>query len=388
MPLLLAVPAAAQAQKYPVKPIRMIVGYAPGGGSDIMGRLMAQQITEALGQQVIVENRAGAAQNVAAEYIAKQPADGYTLFLSSAALGVNISLYPKLNYHPQRDFAPVAVFATAPNLLLVHPSFPAKNLREFIAVAKKNPGKLNFSSSGSGSAQHLSGELLKIQIGVDFTHVPYKGSAPSMTALASGEVDFSFNNIPSSQPLMTPGRVRALAITSIKRSPLLPELPTMNESGLSGFVTRDVVRRAGPDGNTRRGHQHAERGDRESGSETGFPRPSRPDGRRSDRREPGLFPQDARAGDRALGGGGENLEGEAGIGAVAVRSKDTDGAGRPRCLHLCPPVKPGYFDMKPRSASILAINFSSLSSSLGTSALPWKSSAQALSSRSFFQSSA
>jgi tripartite-type tricarboxylate transporter receptor subunit TctC len=146
-------------------------------------------------------------------------------------------LYPKLNYHPQRDFAPVAVFATAPNLLLVHPSFPAKNLREFIAVAKKNPGKLNFSSSGSGSAQHLSGELLKIQIGVDFTHVPYKGSAPSMTALASGEVDFSFNNIPSSQPLMTPGRIRALAITSIKRSPLLPELPTMDESGLPGFVT-------------------------------------------------------------------------------------------------------------------------------------------------------
>ena len=126
VPLVLAVPAAAQAQNYPVKPIRMIVGYAPGGGSDIMGRLMAQQITEALGQQVIVENRAGAAQNVAAEYIAKQPADGYTLFLSSAALGVNISLYPKLNYHPQRDFAPVAVFATAPNLLLVHPIVPGE----------------------------------------------------------------------------------------------------------------------------------------------------------------------------------------------------------------------------------------------------------------------
>jgi tripartite-type tricarboxylate transporter receptor subunit TctC len=238
VPLLLAVPAAAQAQKYPVKPIRMIVGYAPGGGSDIMGRLMAQQITEALGQQVIVENRAGAAQNVAAEYMTKQPADGYTLFLSSAAHGINVSLYPKINYDPVRDFAPVAVFATAPNLLLVHPSFPAKSVREFIAVAKKNPGKLNFSSSGSGSAQHLSGELLKIQIGVDFTHVPYKGSAPSMTALASGEVDFSFNNIPSSQPLMTPGRVRALGITSVKRSPLLPELPTMNESGLSGFVTQ------------------------------------------------------------------------------------------------------------------------------------------------------
>jgi tripartite-type tricarboxylate transporter receptor subunit TctC len=230
--------AWAQTPKYPAKPIKMVVGYAPGGGSDIMGRLIAPQITEALGQQVIVENRAGAAQNVAAEYVAKSPNDGYTLFLSSAALGINVSLYPKLGYDPIKDFAPVAVFATSPNLLLVHPSFPARNLREFVAVAKKNPGKLNFSSSGSGSTQHLSGELLKLQIGVDMTHIPYKGSAPSMTALASGEVDFSFNNIPASQPLMTPGRIRALAITSAKRSPLLPQLPTMIEGGLPGFVTQ------------------------------------------------------------------------------------------------------------------------------------------------------
>jgi tripartite-type tricarboxylate transporter receptor subunit TctC len=234
--LLLAGPALAQ--KYPSKPIRMIVGYAPGGGSDIMARIIAPQITEALGQQVIVENRAGAAQNVAAEYIIKQPADGYTLFLSSAALGVNISLYPKLNYHPVRDFVPIAVFSTSPNLLLVHPSYPAKTLKEFVAVAKRSKGKLNFSSSGSGSAQHLTGELLKIYVGVDMTHVPYKGSGPSMVALASGEVDFSFNNIPSSQPLMTPGKVRAIAITSEKRSPLLPQLPTFIESGLPrDFVT-------------------------------------------------------------------------------------------------------------------------------------------------------
>ena len=237
--LLLWLPAHALAQtpKYPAKPIKMVVGYAPGGGSDIMGRLIAQQITDALGQQVVVENRAGAAQNVAAEYVAKSPNDGYTLFLSSAALGINVSLYPKLNYDPIKSFAPVAVFATSPNLLLVHPTFPARNVKEFIAVAKKNPGKLNFSSSGSGSSQHLSGELLKLQIGVDMTHIPYKGSAPSMTALASGEVDFSFNNIPASQPLMTPGKVRALAITSAKRSPLLPGLPTMIEGGLPGFIT-------------------------------------------------------------------------------------------------------------------------------------------------------
>ena len=163
----------AQAQKYPSKPIRMIVGYAPGGGSDIMARIIAPQITEALGQQVVVENRAGAAQNVAAEYIIKQPADGYTLFLSSAALGVNISLYPKLNYHPVRDFVPIAVFSTSPNLLLVHPSYPAKTLKEFVAVAKRSRTGLNFSSSGSGSAQHLTGEMLKIYVGAPMTHVPY-----------------------------------------------------------------------------------------------------------------------------------------------------------------------------------------------------------------------
>jgi len=230
--------AFAQEPKFPTKPIRMVVGYAPGGGSDIMGRLIAQKITEAVGQQVIVENRAGAAQNVAAEYVAKSPADGYTLFMSSAALGVNVSLYPKLNYDPVKDFAPVAVFATSPNLLLVNPSFPAKNVVEFLAAVKKNPGKFNFSSSGSGSTQHLSGELLKLVTNTDMTHVPYKGTAPSLTGLASGEVDFSFSNIPAAQPLMGPGRIRALAITSAKRSPLLPDLPTMIEGGLPGFITQ------------------------------------------------------------------------------------------------------------------------------------------------------
>jgi len=230
--------AQAQAPKYPTKPIRMVVGYAPGGGSDIMGRLMAQKITEAVGQQIIVENRPGAAQNVAAEYVAKSPKDGYTLFMSSAALGVNVSLYPKLNYDPVKDFAPVAVFSTSPNLLLVSPSFPAKNIAEFLTVVKKNPGKFNFSSSGSGSTQHLSGELLKLMTNTDMTHVPYKGTSPSLTALASGEIDFSFSNIPAAQPLMGPGRIRALAITSAKRSPLLPELPTMIEGGLQGFVTQ------------------------------------------------------------------------------------------------------------------------------------------------------
>jgi tripartite-type tricarboxylate transporter receptor subunit TctC len=229
--------AQAPAAKFPAKPIRMIVGYAPGGGSDIMGRLIAQEISTALAQPVVVENRPGAAQNVAAEFVARQPADGYTLFMSSAAHGINVSLYSKINYDPVKDFAPIAVFATSPNLLLVHPSFPAKSVKEFISVARKNPGKLNYSSSGVGSSQHLSGEMLKVMIGVDMTHIPYKGSAPSLAGLASGEVDFAFNNIPSAQPLMAPGRIRALGITSARRSPLLPNLPTMVEGGIPGFVT-------------------------------------------------------------------------------------------------------------------------------------------------------
>ena len=229
--------AFAQEAKYPTKPIRMIVGYAPGGGSDIMGRLIAPSITEAMGQPIIVENRAGAAQNVAAEYIIRQPADGYTLFMSSAALGVNISLYAKLNYDPVKDFVPIAVFAISPNLLLVHPSFPAKTIAEFLDLVKKNPGKFNYSSSGVGSTQHLSGEMLQLMLGTPITHVPYKGTAPSLTALAGKEVDFSFSNIPAAQPLLTSGKIKALAITGAKRSQLLPELPTMIEGGLPGFVT-------------------------------------------------------------------------------------------------------------------------------------------------------
>lgn len=229
--------AAEPVSSYPSKPVRTIVGYAPGGGSDIMGRIIAQELSKSFGQQMIVENRAGAAQNVAAELIARSPADGYTLFMSSAALGINISLYPKLNYHPIKDFAPAALFAISPNLLITHPSLPVKSVKEFIAFAKQNPGKLNYSTSGSGSTQHLSGEMLKVMAGVGITHVPYRGSAPSMTALLSGEVEFSFSNIPSSINYVQSNRLRAIAITSAKRSALLPALPTMAEAGVPKFET-------------------------------------------------------------------------------------------------------------------------------------------------------
>jgi tripartite-type tricarboxylate transporter receptor subunit TctC len=229
--------AAEPATSYPSKPVRAIVGYAPGGGSDIMGRIMGQELSKALGQQMIVENRAGAAQNIAAEYIARSPADGYTLFMSSAALGINISLYPKINYHPVKDFAPIALFAISPNLLITHPSLPPKTVKEFIAFAKQYPGKLNYSSSGSGSTQHLSGEMLKVMTGIGIVHIPYRGTAPSITALLSGEVEFSFSNIPSVINYVTSNRLRAIAITSAKRSALLPNLPTMAEAGVPKFET-------------------------------------------------------------------------------------------------------------------------------------------------------
>jgi len=229
--------AFAQELKYPTKPIKMVVGYAPGGGSDIMGRLIAPHITKATGQPIIVENKPGAAQNVAAEIVARAPKDGYTLFMSSASLSVNVSLYAKLNYDPVKDFAPVALFGMAPNVLLIHPSFPAANLKEFIAVVKKNPGKYNYSTSGIGSTQHLTGELLKLTLNSDIVHVPYKGTGPSMTALAGGEVNFSLGNVASALPMLTAGKIKAIGITSAKRSPLLPDVPTMIEGGLPDFVT-------------------------------------------------------------------------------------------------------------------------------------------------------
>lgn len=231
-------PAAVWAQNYPNRPIRMVVGYAPGGGSDIMGRLIAPHITKALGQPIVVENKPGAAQNVAAEQVARAPKDGYTLFMSSAALSVNVSLYAKLNYDPVKDFAPVAIFGSGPNILLVHPSFPAQDIKEFLAVVKKNPGKFNYSSSGVGSTQHLTGEMLQMMLGSQVVHVPYKGTGPSLTALAGGEVNFNFCNIPAAQPLLKAGKFRALAITSATRSPLMPELPTMIEGGMpADFIT-------------------------------------------------------------------------------------------------------------------------------------------------------
>jgi tripartite-type tricarboxylate transporter receptor subunit TctC len=231
-------PAQAEssaAANYPDHPIKLVVGYAPGGGNDVAARLMGKQLTEILHQPIVVENRPGAGTNIAASYVARSAPDGYTLSLSSTALAVNVTLYRKLDYDAVKDFEPVAIFAEAPNLLIVNPKLPVNSVADLIAYGKKHPGKLNFSSAGSGSTQHLSGELFKLKTGITATHVPYKGSAPSLTAVISGEADFTFVNIPSSKQLIESGQVKALAITAKKRFPAVPNIPTMEEEGVKGM---------------------------------------------------------------------------------------------------------------------------------------------------------
>jgi tripartite-type tricarboxylate transporter receptor subunit TctC len=224
---------AVLAQAYPAKPIRLVVGFTPSGGVDINARLLAPKITEYLGQQVIVENRPGAGTNIANEYVAKSAPDGYTLLVNTAAVAINLSLYKKVPYEA-RDFAPVSVLSMSPNIMVVHTSVPVKNVKEFIALAKSRPGQLNYSSSGSGTTQHLSGELFNLRTGVKMVHIPYKGTAPSLTALISGEVDLSFANIPAISAHVKAGRLRPLANLGPKRSDQLPQVPTMKEAGVSG----------------------------------------------------------------------------------------------------------------------------------------------------------
>jgi tripartite-type tricarboxylate transporter receptor subunit TctC len=223
------------AAHYPDHPIRLVVGYTPGGGADIMARLLQKQLTTTLKQSVIVENRPGAGQNIADAYVAKASPDGYTLLVSSSALAVNPSLFPKLSQNPLTAYAPVALFAQSPNLLVVNPKLPVNSVAELIAYEKKKPDGGDFSSSGSGSTQHLSGEIFKLKTGIKATHVPYKGSAPSVAAVMSGDVDFSFVNIPSAKPLVLAHQLKALAVTSAQRSPLLPDVPTMTQAGLDGM---------------------------------------------------------------------------------------------------------------------------------------------------------
>jgi tripartite-type tricarboxylate transporter receptor subunit TctC len=229
-----AVVPEAGAQTFPSKPIRLVVGFTPGGGVDINARLLAPKLSEYFGQQVIVDNRPGAGTNIANELVAKSAPDGYMLLVNTAAVAINMSLYKKLPFDTLRDFAPISIFSMSPNILVIHPSVPAKNVKDLVALARSKPGVLNFSSAGSGTTQHLSGELFKLRTRTSIVHVPYKGSAPSLTALIGGEVEMTFANIPAIFQHVRAGRLRPLASTGPKRAERMPEVPTMKEAGING----------------------------------------------------------------------------------------------------------------------------------------------------------
>jgi len=234
--LSVAAVGAAQAQGYPNKPVRLIVPYPAGGTTDIIARVAAQQLSERLKQPFVVENKAGANGAIGSVEVARAPADGYTLLMGTASThGINSAVYKSLPYDAVKDFAPVTIVASTPNIIAVHPSVPAKNLQELLALAKAQPGKLNYGSTSLGGSPHMSAELLKMMAGVDMVHVPYKGAAPMLTDLMGGQVQVGFDNLPSTINFVRSGRVRAIAVTTPQRWPGAPDIPTVAESGLPGY---------------------------------------------------------------------------------------------------------------------------------------------------------
>ena len=231
--LLLA--AAAAAAEYPNRPIRMVVPYPAGGPVDITARAIGPRLTEALGQPVVIDNRGGAGSILGSDLVAKSAPDGYTLLLCTTANAINASLIPKLPYDMQKDFAPITMVAIITSILVVHPSLPANSVKDLIALAKAKPGQLSYASTGNGTPTHLAAELFKSMAGLDIVHVPYKGAAPAVVDLIGGQVQLSLISAPGVVPHIKAGRLRALAVTNTKRSALLPDLPTMSESGLPGY---------------------------------------------------------------------------------------------------------------------------------------------------------
>jgi tripartite-type tricarboxylate transporter receptor subunit TctC len=227
---------AVEAADYPARPIRMIVPYAPGGASDFFARVLAERFTAAWGQQVVVDNRAGAGGNIGSDIVAKANPDGYTILLgTSGSNAVNPSLYTKMPYDAKRDLALIAMVASTANILVVRSAHPAKSVQDIIRMAKANPGKVTYGSSGIGSVLHLSGELLKTVVGINIVHVPYKGTGPSMIDLLGGQIDMVFSNLPPAVPYVQEGRMRGLAITTAARAPSLPNVPTMIEAGVPNY---------------------------------------------------------------------------------------------------------------------------------------------------------
>lgn len=231
----LLVCAPAGAQNYPSRPIRIVVPFPPGGATDIFARQVAQKMTESWGQQVLVENKAGASGTIGSEQVAKSAPDGYTLMLTATHHAINPSLYAKLPYDTLRDFSNVALIATSPNVLLLHPSVPANSVQELIAYVKARPGGLHYASSSAGGATHLTAELFKTAAGINLIHVPYKGAAPAMTDLLGGQVTMMFDVLSTSMPHVRAGKLKALGVSSSRRSAIAPDVPTIAESGLPGF---------------------------------------------------------------------------------------------------------------------------------------------------------
>ena len=233
MALLFAGPILAQS--FPAKPVRVVVPYPPGGPTDIVARVLFQQVAEATGQQFLIDNRAGAGGNIGAELVAKSPPDGYTVLIGTTAHAINMSLFKNLNYDIQKDLMPVSLLTQGPLVLVAHPQFPASSVKEVIELAKTKSGGLNFASSGNGQSTHLSAELFNSMAGIKMAHVPYKGSAPALTDVMSGQVDVMFDTTLSAMPFVKAGKLKALGLTSAVRSPSAPDVPTIAESGLPGY---------------------------------------------------------------------------------------------------------------------------------------------------------
>ena len=227
--------SSASAQSYPTRTVRIIVPYAAGGNTDITARAIGGKLSEVFGQQVIVDNRPGGATNIGSELAAKAAPDGYTLFMGGASNAINMSLYARPPYDTLRDFAPITLCVKGANVLSIHPSLPVKSLKELIAMAKARPGQLNFASSGLGSSNQMAGELLKVMAGINLVHVPYKGNAPALTDTVAGHVHMIFSGVPALVPHIQSGRLRAVAIGSLKRFPAIPDVPTFDESGLKDY---------------------------------------------------------------------------------------------------------------------------------------------------------
>ena len=232
---LLATTGLAHAQEWPSRPISLIVSYPPGGTADLMARTVATPLGKLLGTSVVVENKPGASGQIAASYVAKANADGYTLMLDASSYSVNPSLFPKLPYDPNKDFKTLAVLAQYPNVLLVNPSFPAKSVKELVAMAKAKPNSISYASSGNGSAQHLAGALFEVKAGVEMQHVPYKGGGPALNDVIGGQVPVFFGSVASTKQYVDSGKLNALAVTGKKRASSMPSVPTMAEAGVPGY---------------------------------------------------------------------------------------------------------------------------------------------------------